>query len=1073
MSLVINTNTSSINAQRQILRLGSDLDKSTERLSSGRRINSASDDAAGLAISNRMTSQSRGLQQAIRNANDGISLILVAEGALNETTNMLQRIRELSLQASNGIYSNNDRATLNAEVKQLLSQVDLIAKNTQFNGRSILDGSTKSVALQVGSEDNQAIEFKIPKLDTKSLGLGSTSGDLVGAQMSVSNTGTLSSAIPSDAIKINGKSIGAFSVGSKVQDVLDAINNSIDGVEATSIVNIKATAQGSGVLTGGKTLSLSGVGLDGNTVSFVISDTTSLDSLAEKINTQTSNTITATVDDGKLILTSSKFSTLSAVDATGGKASGINIGVNADQNITDIVNALQTSWIAEAESLISTYYGLEGNGSDLTLDLTSLSDGLLNTIASVSWTPGPIGTNLHLNLDMADFTPANVPNGNLVAGSVFTDRIIAHELVHAVMTTNMDMSGLPGWFKEGAAEFIVGADERVKGDLASLSNQAAFNAAYAAAAVANPAALGYSVGYLAVKMMHAEIKNAGGAGISEVFAQLAAGQTFSNALAAVSGAHAALGALWTDATSFDARVQLKGYDFMTGVYLPGVVNLQGAGVAELDTGSIAGSDFGGSAKDNASIIPDISVAGPQHFNFVVAPEYGGGSINADAQLILTSKTGEKIQVTKGGSGTDSLLNSLGFVESSSSSIVGGKLTSANQQQALAVGDLKINGVDIGATQSSLGLTDKVAAINAKIDETGVTAKTTAKIALTTNNTVHTEFTGTVALSKVLVNDVIGINGLGISVVAGETLDTVAKHINNAYTATGAKAYVDDAGKIHIYSNGPLNFSHGNVSAPSSGFFNDIGIVIPGDSSAAGSVNIKGTNVTLTNIYDKAVVANEINAQQAKTGVYAKINDNGQLELKSDSAFTLKLGSTNGLKTFEALGVTSGFATSGFDLSDTNSDKALTDETVNVLARIELASLHGETIQVETTSNGSTATGLLNQNTVGSSSLGTSLSSLNVLTVESAQKAVKTVDMALTTINNVRSNLGAVNNRLDFTVTNLTNIVEKTSAALSRIVDADFAQETAKLSRATVLQQAAQAMLAQANSRPNQVLSLLR
>ena len=138
MALTINTNVASLNAQRQLLSSGADLDQASERLSSGRRINSAGDDAAGLAISNRQTSQIRGLDQAIRNANDGISLVQTAEGALDETTNILQRVRELSIQSSNGIYSDSDRSTLNAEVEQLISEIDRIAETTSFNGQNIL-----------------------------------------------------------------------------------------------------------------------------------------------------------------------------------------------------------------------------------------------------------------------------------------------------------------------------------------------------------------------------------------------------------------------------------------------------------------------------------------------------------------------------------------------------------------------------------------------------------------------------------------------------------------------------------------------------------------------------------------------------------------------------------------------------------------------------------------------------------------------------------------------------------------------------------------------------------------------
>lgn len=117
MPLVINTNVAALNAQRQLVASGNDMSEAMERLSSGKRINTARDDAAGLAISNRMTSQIRGLDQAVRNANDGVSMIQTAEGALDEVTNILQRMRELSIQSANGIYSDTDRSTLDAEVQ--------------------------------------------------------------------------------------------------------------------------------------------------------------------------------------------------------------------------------------------------------------------------------------------------------------------------------------------------------------------------------------------------------------------------------------------------------------------------------------------------------------------------------------------------------------------------------------------------------------------------------------------------------------------------------------------------------------------------------------------------------------------------------------------------------------------------------------------------------------------------------------------------------------------------------------------------------------------------------------------
>jgi len=150
MPLVINTNVAALNSQRQLVKSGNDQSEAMERLSSGKRINTAADDAAGLAIANRQTSQIRGLNQAIRNANDGVSLIQTAEGALDETTNILQRMRELAIQSANGIYSDADRATLDAEVQQLKAELDRISETTSFNGQKVLDGTLGEVELQIG-----------------------------------------------------------------------------------------------------------------------------------------------------------------------------------------------------------------------------------------------------------------------------------------------------------------------------------------------------------------------------------------------------------------------------------------------------------------------------------------------------------------------------------------------------------------------------------------------------------------------------------------------------------------------------------------------------------------------------------------------------------------------------------------------------------------------------------------------------------------------------------------------------------------------------------------------------------
>ena len=165
----INTNMSANIAANSMVRNDRTMTSTMERLSTGLRINSAKDDAAGLAISSKMTSQIRGLDQAVRNANDAISMIQVAEGAMKEVTNMFQRMRELAVQAISDSNTNADRGALNNEYKQLSAEVARIAENTQWNGTNILDGARTNSVFQIGANANQTIAVNFGDLSTNNL----------------------------------------------------------------------------------------------------------------------------------------------------------------------------------------------------------------------------------------------------------------------------------------------------------------------------------------------------------------------------------------------------------------------------------------------------------------------------------------------------------------------------------------------------------------------------------------------------------------------------------------------------------------------------------------------------------------------------------------------------------------------------------------------------------------------------------------------------------------------------------------------------------------------------------------
>jgi flagellin len=306
----------SLNAQRNLGTSQSALAKSMQRLSSGLRINSAKDDAAGLAISDRMTSQIRGLNQAARNANDGISLAQTAEGALQESTNILQRMRELAVQSANDTNTSSDRASLQAEASQLTSELDRIANTTQFNGQRLLDGSFSSAVFQVGANAGETISFGIGSAKASSIGSIATSTgyqvtDSVDSMTIKVGTGDAVSVSPSGDYAVSGDT---YRGASSAFAIAAAMNGA-------GIAGLQVTASTSGAVTlAGGTISDSGTsgGTDDATYSLKINGeaiytTENIDDsgspitateLRDAINSHSSDTgVTAALDGSVLTLT--------------------------------------------------------------------------------------------------------------------------------------------------------------------------------------------------------------------------------------------------------------------------------------------------------------------------------------------------------------------------------------------------------------------------------------------------------------------------------------------------------------------------------------------------------------------------------------------------------------------------------------------------------------------------------------------------------------------------------------------------------------------------------------------------
>lgn len=464
MALSLNSNLPSLNVQRQLAVAQSGMATSMQRLSSGLRINGARDDAAGLAISERFTTQIRGNSQAARNANDGISLLQSAEGALGSIVNNLQRIRELAVQAANGTNALSDRQAIQAEVSQLSAEIDRISSNAKFNGLYLFDQGRSSA---VGDVNQLAV---------------------------------------------------------------------LDGLQ--------------------------GVG----------------------------------------------------------------------------------GWLENSERLITALYGLTADGAAISIELTSFTDSAGGVAARVVSSAGAsgFGTNVRLQIDMADFKPPNLPNGG--NAPFYNDRIIAHEMVHAVMARTVNFGSIAGdnnqiWILEGAAEFIHGADERVAGDIAANGGGATGRNAIAAALSGgfSGSSLDYSASYAATRYLHEQIKTAGGSGIKDMLVYMNQNPT---ATLDEAFANASQG-LYANNTAFLA-------DFATN----GAAFINGFNFANADTGAIGGLDVdGGAVKTATTVVPNVSSRSGTDVltgfaeTYETIPKGGGGTSNLAFQV--GAQAGETISTFVG------------------------------------------------------------------------------------------------------------------------------------------------------------------------------------------------------------------------------------------------------------------------------------------------------------------------------------------------------------------------------------------------------------------------------------------
>jgi len=943
MPQIINTNIASLSAQRNLNNSQSANTTALERLSSGLRINSAKDDAAGLAISTKFESQIKGINVAIRNAGDGISLAQTAEGSLGAMTENLQRVRELAVQSSNATNSDEDRVAIQAEVSQLMAEVSRTAEETNFNGRNLLDG-TFSGTFQIGANAGNTVEVNISELTADKLGSSEQSG--------VSAMGT-DTAIGNGDLIINGVAIGA----SRAEDDTSSTSNA----DASAIAKAAAVNRHS--------------------------DETGVTAVASE------NSVAGTVMVGA--------ATAGSIDLNGVNIS-MSTSTDTGQTRAGVLEAI--NGVSDQTGITATDSGSDAGGVTLTA-----ADGR--------------------NIDIA-FTGVTAAASGLAATDTYES---GFTLVAKGETKEIAISGGNGTGNGDITNTGLAAGSYDRG-VASTVNTA--QTSTQAAATVGGGTFADTVTAAATNVTTNETALTVKVGDTETASVLATGSEVQDLAAAVNGT-AGITA-WEEITLSVTASTLATGDTMTltGSGGAGIVTSSGtAGDLKTLTADINATDFTATDMDvfaefdGTNMSVTIRNFGSQEVGFVASANdmtSAAGALNgnvATGVLAFASDDGQDVSVAL------------------ADPVTGGELMLGNDSSSeytgvngLADGDLNINGVNISAADSNAdkgsaefasdgvrilsseksGSAISIAdAINKTSDETGVTATTNATTVVGGDGTTLAGYDLTnIATAEFNVGNQAGlyINGVSLGDVTLQAdgtgdLDTdkaktdTISLINSKAGQTGVTA-IDNGTSISLEAADGRNISV--AIDDKSGSSSSIGAVLgldAGDDGIGESTFGFGTDANAT-------ISAEATTYET---TYSTV------ELSSASEFSVGLGS-NGKTELEAMGFTSGKFGGGED--------------------------------------------------------GTFLKDIDVSTFQGAQDAITALDNALKTVSSQRAELGALQNRFESTSSNLQVTSENLSAANSRIRDADFATETAELSRTQVLQQAGISILAQANQRPQQVLSLL-
>ncbi|MDC0461691.1 flagellin [Alphaproteobacteria bacterium] len=1047
--VAINTNIASLLAQNNTRQVNNELEKAMERLSSGLRINSAGDDAAGLAISSRMEAQVRGLQAAIKNANDGISVTQVAEGAMEEVGNILQRMRELAVQAANDSNSDADRAYLQAEVSQLAEEITRISSTTQFNGQNILDGSYQDKYFQIGANASQNVGLSIANLAADSLGIGTSS-------TTTSTTTTTSTAVTEEIARLEFAFDDTYSFN--LTDRETGLNYQIQK-DAT-------TAAAAAVSASLHTITLTDHGFK-----------TGDEVVVSQANTGTRYVIK--IDEDTIQLASSKGDAINgtAVDLTSSNTtltqSGLTLNLEDSQSKADFedrVNAglkesaVNTMITGYANSDAATLAAASGSADSATVDLTTIDSDHFKFTLSLDGVTQEVD---FLNRAMAAATTDTAATYFEVTKgmrnqiqSQFDDSVTVSYSSAGVFTIE-DAQGRAMSVEQGdGTGYFFGTDSKNSGSIDVEAN------------TANNLSVAFDGSDLVIS--HAA---AGGVDLTNYTTSVTggSGSTTYNIFSPSSGATSAL-------------------------TTPVVLAHQTAGIS---------NDISISGK-----ITDSKIALNFSDTFGYADDGGGsvGDIQALYSFELTDGNGN-IYATL----TDLDVQADNKTDATIVAAVNTALSSLSKADTL-----------IGADEFKVEYTSGVLTIaNTAGRQLAIENFSSDYGKITVSKLDGLEGSETLSNKQALSSEIRLTRGFGTNLSAGSAKMTVALDAATAQTVdiisaftstadgwtqaaaieTAMQTAFDDFVRVAFDANEDqfvitdvngreINFSAFSSDASVGQLLVETSVV--GQANKANDVDISTTAVsgvmteaaslkltlsqdTLENtgfsLNGVALTASDFNfATQSFSGsdfesaldqLMTSLNavyDGSPISYSMDEdsrAITITHAYGGELKVSDIVTDNSSLSIDAVVLSGEGDD----DKTLALFENLTSASVVGDG-QVDGVASTST-------NSSSSTISTTGISQISIATQEGANSALASIDSALETVLNERSMLGALESRLDHTINNLSNIVTNTSAAKGRIMDADFAVETANLTKNQILSQAATSMLAQANQSKQSILALLQ